>query len=258
MGWMWSSQSPSAPKGSGSNSHTPADESNNTKPAAPPSKQAESDYSDPEIAKFMAQLQSEFGTSNNKPETRSPSSPTLPQTTSTSTSSSSSSQPSSTSSSSSLFWSSPTPTPEPTIPSTLDPITESLLPTSMSCRQAFDQAYYCNSLGGQWVSVYRTGGVRSCSELWDDFWFCMRTRTYSGPQKAEAIRARYRAKEFRKYHAPGRPSSTDVWQPRDRLVEPDTAFRTPLEVPDIDDDEWRRLEIERRRRVQEEMQKREA
>ncbi|KAI1807717.1 hypothetical protein F4811DRAFT_413812 [Daldinia bambusicola] len=271
MGWMWSSQSPSVPKGSGSNSHSSsADESNTTKPAAAatPSKQPESEYSDPEIAKFMAQLQSEFGSSNNnnKSETRSPSSSSSssipPQTTTTTSSSSSSSTESSSSqpsSSSSLFWSSSTtPTAEPSIPAALDPITESLLPTSMSCRQAFDLAYHCNSLGGQWVSVYRSGSARSCSELWDDFWFCMRTRTYSGPQKEEAIRAHYRRKEYLKYHAPGRPSSTDVWQPRDHLLEHDTAFRTPLDVPDIPDEEWRRLEIERRRRVQEELREREA
>ncbi|KAI0850218.1 hypothetical protein F5Y00DRAFT_233927 [Daldinia vernicosa] len=265
MGWMWSSQSPSsAPKGS----NPPTDQSNNNKPAAPspppPPKQPESDYGDPEIAKFMAQLQAEFG-STSKPATTQPPppEPTTKDTSSTPPSSSPSSttpsQPSS-SSTSNLFWSSssPTTTPEPPIPSHLDPITESLLPTSMSCRQAFDAAYYCNSLGGQWISVYRSGTMRSCSEHWDDFWFCMRTRTYSGPQKEEAIRAHYRRKEYLKYHAPGRPSSADVWQPRDDKVQHDTAFRQHLDMPSISDEEWRRLEIERRRRVQEQLQSRES
>ncbi|KAI1479514.1 hypothetical protein F4774DRAFT_127825 [Daldinia eschscholtzii] len=264
MGWMWSSQSPSAPKGSGSNAHS-ADESNNNsnKPAAPPSKQSESDYGDPEIAKFMSQLQAEFGSNinNNKSaassssshpesETRRNPSSILPQTESTTSQSSSSSI-------TSLFWSSPSP-PEPTIPATLDPVTESLLPTSMSCRQAFDAAYHCNSLGGQWVSVYRSGEMRSCSEHWDDFWFCMRTRTYSPQQKEDAIKAHYRRKEFLKYHAPGRPSSTDVWQPREEKIPYDTAFRVPLDMPNVSDEEWRRLEIERRRKVQEQLQSRES
>ncbi|KAI0131313.1 hypothetical protein F4814DRAFT_405641 [Daldinia grandis] len=124
----------------------------------------------------------------------------------------------------------------------------------MSCRQAFDAAYHCNSLGGQWVSVYRSGTMRSCSEHWDDFWFCMRARTYSGPQKEEAIRAYYRRKEYLKYHAPGRPSSVDVWEPRDEKVQPDTAFREHLDMPNISDEEWRRLEMERRRQVQEQLQ----
>ncbi|KAI1765862.1 hypothetical protein GGR53DRAFT_488560 [Hypoxylon sp. FL1150] len=121
----------------------------------------------------------------------------------------------------------------------------------MSCRNAFDAAFHCNSLGGQWTSVYREGSVRSCSEHWDDFWFCMRTRAYSHPQKEEAIRAYYRAKEWAKYHAPGRPSSADVWEARTEKIEPGTAFRESLDMPDVSDEEWRRREIERRRQVQE-------
>lgn len=136
-------------------------------------------------------------------------------------------------------------------PDRLDPISESLLPTTMSCRNAFDAAFHCNSLGGQWTSVYRAGSVRSCSEQWDDFWFCMRTRAYAPPQKEEAIRAHYRAKEWAKYHAPGRTSSADVWEARTDKVEPGTAFRESLDMPDVSDEEWRRREIERRRQVQE-------
>lgn len=128
----------------------------------------------------------------------------------------------------------------------------------MSCRQAFDAAFHCNSLGGQWTSVYRAGSVRSCSEHWDDFWFCMRTRAYSSPQKEEAIRDHYRKKEYAKYFAPGRPSSTDVWEPRTEKVEPGSAFREPLDMPDVSDEEWRRREIERRRRVQEFLKTRES
>lgn len=101
--------------------------------------------------------------------------------------------------------------------------------------------------------MYRSGAARSCSEHWEDFWFCMRTRAYSPQQKEDAIKAHYRAKEWAKYHAPGRQSSADVWEPRTERVEPATAFRGRMDMPDVSDEEWRRLEIERRRRVQEEL-----
>lgn len=75
----------------------------------------------------------------------------------------------------------------------------------------------------------------------------MRTRAYSGAVKEDAIRAHYRAKELGKY-GPGMPSSTDVWEPRSEKLSPDEIFPNPRYVkPDIDDEEWRRLEIERRR-----------
>lgn len=60
---------------------------------------------------------------------------------------------------------------------------EQLLPTTMSCRQKFDDAFYCQSFGGQFNNLYRYGGMRECSELWGDFWFCMKTRSQSGSAK---------------------------------------------------------------------------
>ncbi|KAI4869120.1 hypothetical protein F4820DRAFT_63036 [Hypoxylon rubiginosum] len=263
MGWMWSSPTPPS-KGPGCDSNSTSSE--NTKPA-PAAKEPQSIYGDVEIDKFMAELQAGFGGSNSKPAE--PAQPTPPPP---------SSEPQAPTKSSWSFWgsskssstqadpSSPSPnaatytTPHPqtttstvTPPDRLDPISESLLPTSMSCRAAFDAAFHCNSLGGQWTSVYRAGGVRSCSEQWDDFWFCMRTRTYTPPEKQDAIRAHYRAKEWAKYHAPGRPSSADVWDARDRKVEPGSAFREAVDLTadDVSDEEWRRREIERRRQVQE-------
>lgn len=119
----------------------------------------------------------------------------------------------------------------------------------MSCRQAFDAAFHCNSLGGQWLSVYREGGVRSCSEHWDDFWFCMRARAYSGPLKEDAIRDRYRRRELARYHAPGAPSSADVWEPRTELLAPGSAFAHPYVKPDVGDEEWRLREMEHWRAV---------
>lgn len=120
----------------------------------------------------------------------------------------------------------------------------------MSCRQAFDAAFHCNSLGGQWLSVYREGGVRSCSEKWDDFWFCMRTRAYApGSAKDDAVRDHYRRKELARYHGPGKPSSLDVWEPRTELLPPGSAFAHPYVRPDVGDEEWRRREIEHWRAV---------
>ncbi|KAI1210662.1 uncharacterized protein F4807DRAFT_459502 [Annulohypoxylon truncatum] len=272
MGWMWSSPPPQGPN---SNPNSSLEQS---KPS-PSTKQTESQYGDPEIAKFMAQLQEEFGSNSKPAEAAKPPPPQpppsssnsapSPQSTSTSTSSSSSS--SSSSWTRSLWGSSnksePSPSPSTTLsqpnrqtwtPSRLDPLSESLLPTEMSCRQAFDTAFHCNSLGGQWTAVYREGNVRSCSEHWDDFWFCMRTRTLPTQQKEDAVRAHYRRKEYLKYFAPDRPSSADVWEPRDEKLEPGAAFAEPLEMPDVSDEEWRRQEIERRRRVREMLAKDEA
>ncbi|KAH0496679.1 hypothetical protein TgHK011_004030 [Trichoderma gracile] len=135
----------------------------------------------------------------------------------------------------------------------LSPVAESLLPTDMSCRQAFDLAWSCNSLGGQWNAVYRHGEMRSCSHLWDDFWFCMRTKSYSGPLKERAVRDHYRRKEYEKYYAPGARSSEDVWEARERKVEPGTAFAEAVEIATVDDNEWRRLEEERRKKIRQDL-----
>ncbi|KAI0539149.1 hypothetical protein GGR58DRAFT_465383 [Xylaria digitata] len=229
MGWLWSSGP--APKASAADASAPNTEPQSSIPQI--NNAPEPVSGDPEIAKFMAQIQAEFSGSSNPP--------TKP----------SSSQPSSTSASTQWpSWSSPqTPPSNPSDAVRLDAVSESLLPTSMSCRQAFDHAFHCNSLGGQWTSVFRSGGMRSCSEQWDDFWFCMRTRAYSGTVKEEAIRDYYRQKEIKKY-GPGMPNSTDVWEPRTEKLPPGSVFQGRYEKPDISDEEWRRQEIERRRMIQ--------
>jgi hypothetical protein len=132
------------------------------------------------------------------------------------------------------------------------PLSELLLPKTMSCRTAFDAAFYCNSLGGQFNNLYRYGTVRSCSENWNDFWFCMRTRTFSAKEKEEAIMARYREKERMRYERHegeeiGVPkSSEDVWRSRERKSEWGKAFSEPYEEFDGDDGEWNRMQRERR------------
>ncbi|KAI1639418.1 hypothetical protein F4809DRAFT_596098 [Biscogniauxia mediterranea] len=159
----------------------------------------------------------------------------------------SSTSPSTSQSSSSWFSSAPDPA---GAPGPLDPLSESLLPRKMSCQQSFDQAFYCNSFGGQWMSVYRTGAARSCSEYWSEFWFCMRARSMRGEARANTVRDYYRRREVARY-GPGRPSSTDVWEPRTERLPPGEAFSQPYVAPEVDDEEWRRLEIQRRRMVRE-------
>jgi hypothetical protein len=131
-------------------------------------------------------------------------------------------------------------------------MSEHLLPTTMSCRDAFDYAWHCHTPGSQWNAVYRYGSVRTCSELWDDFWFCMRTKSYSPEMRAEAIKAHYRAKEEAKYGG-GKPSSEDVWESREERVPPGTAFQAKFEPPIMDDAEFQRMDAERRRRIREMM-----
>ncbi|KAI9853186.1 MAG: hypothetical protein M1838_000042 [Thelocarpon superellum] len=108
-------------------------------------------------------------------------------------------------------------------PSSISP--DSLFPTSMSCRQAFDSAFYCQSMGGQFNNVYRYGGIKDCSEHWGAFWFCMRTRSYSDEERAKKVQDFYRGRAV-KYKIG--PSSEDVWEVR---REPVTgAFNAELDA----------------------------
>ncbi|EED14919.1 conserved hypothetical protein [Talaromyces stipitatus ATCC 10500] len=98
----------------------------------------------------------------------------------------------------------------PTSESSISP--DSLYPDTMSCRSAFDYAFFCQSFGGQWVNVYRYGELRSCSEHWENFWLCMKARGISDDNtRKEMIRNHYRKKAV-KYKTG--PSSEDVWEVR--------------------------------------------
>ncbi|OKL59096.1 hypothetical protein UA08_05869 [Talaromyces atroroseus] len=89
---------------------------------------------------------------------------------------------------------------------------DSLYPDTMSCRSAFDYAFFCQSFGGQWVNVYRYGELRSCSEHWENFWLCMKARGLRDDDaRKEMIRDHYRKKAI-KYKTG--PSSEDVWEVR--------------------------------------------
>jgi len=89
-------------------------------------------------------------------------------------------------------------------------------PTEMSCRQAFDSAFYCQSLGGQFNNVYRYGTLKDCSGHWSEFWFCMRNKSRSEEVKKSAIEEWYREKE-KKYRMGA--SSEDIWEERSVRLE---------------------------------------
>ncbi|KAL3477982.1 hypothetical protein BJX99DRAFT_116336 [Aspergillus californicus] len=180
MGWFWSKSSsskdelPSAPQ-----MPAPAE----SLPTPPPQQQPQltrEEKADAEFKKLWASLESDMNQS-----------PSLSQ-----------SQQSSTPTSASKSQSPPSIAPE------------SLYPDTMSCRAAFDYAFFCQSLGGQFVNVYRYGELRSCSEHWENFWMCMKIRTNSDKEKQRKIRDHYRKKAI-KYKTG--PSSEDVWDVR---VEP--------------------------------------
>lgn len=140
----------------------------------------------------------------------------------------------------------------------LSPLAESLLPTAMNCETAFNHAFHCRSLGGQFTAVYRYGTVQSCNEQWNDFWFCMRVKGFGeGKVKEDAIRDHYRQKELAKY-GPGKPSSEDVWRERRERVNEGEAFAMPVEAPTGDDAEMQRWEMERMERIRKGLKDREG
>ncbi|KAF4510872.1 hypothetical protein G6O67_002728 [Ophiocordyceps sinensis] len=232
MGWLWASPSPTAPAQPPQSPPKP-DAPRNAAPNEPV---------DPEIQIF-------FDLFKNDAHNASSSEPASTSASRQQTSSSPSSSPPSTMAASwlsvkaSLKTASP---PQPAPPR--DALADSLLPVEMSCRQAFDMAWACNSIGGQFNSVYRYGQMRSCSDHWDDFWFCMRTKSYTGELKEKAIRQHYRNKEHAKY-GPSKPSSEDVWESRTHKLPPGTAFSESIEEPEVGDDAWRTREAQRRREI---------
>ncbi|GFF51984.1 uncharacterized protein C227.17c [Aspergillus udagawae] len=113
-----------------------------------------------------------------------------------------------------LSPSSTSPSGPPQTPASIAP--ESLYPDTMSCRSAFDYAFFCQSFGGQFVNVYRYGELRSCSEHWDNFWLCMKARGMADEERKKVIRDHYRKKAV-KYKTG--PSSEDVWDLRREPVQ---------------------------------------
>lgn len=112
----------------------------------------------------------------------------------------------------------------------LDITPDALYPRSMSCRQAFDQAFYCQSLGGKFNDIYRYGSLNSCSEQWGAFWFCMRVRQYADKDKQEVIKEFYKDRDAKRQQQFG--SSEDIWEIRTKGVE--KAFHKNIDVEDGD------------------------
>ena len=104
---------------------------------------------------------------------------------------------------------------------------ERLYPTTMSCRAAFDSAFYCQSFGGQFTNLYRYGGMRSCSDQWSNFWFCMRTTRGAMGEEWKKRKIQEHYEERAKKYKIG-PSSEDVWEMREEIVE--GAFEGDLEA----------------------------
>ncbi|KAG8160304.1 hypothetical protein KVR01_009840 [Diaporthe batatas] len=263
MGWLWGKSAPEKPATSQSEGQAPAAQQ-------PPQASTSSPETDPEITKFLEELagglrNARNATDNSNPPSNQPATQqppaAAPKTTSSSWSSwwpGSSTSPTPSEPDASSTSQAPTSTDEAlSAPSTtapadeprLSPLAESILPTTMDCEQAFNQAFYCQSLGGQWNNIYRYGGVRSCSENWDDFWFCMRVKGYqAGPVKDNMIREHYRKKHLAKY-GPGKPSSEDVWRERRERVPPGSAFSEQVEAPTVSDAEYQKWEMERMDRI---------
>ncbi|KAJ5765522.1 hypothetical protein N7520_005081 [Penicillium odoratum] len=172
MGWLWSS----SPQTDISNDAKPPVAAQSTIQNAPPKKLTPDEQADLEFDQLLADLRKADSSLNDEFQSSS-----LP--------------------------SNGTQSDQPT--SSIAP--ESLYADTMSCRTAFDYAFFCQSFGGQFVNVYRYGELRSCSEHWDNFWLCMRTRGWSDELRRKAIRDHNRKKAI-KYKTG--PSSEDVWDVR--------------------------------------------
>ena len=121
------------------------------------------------------------------------------------------------------------------------PEEEEALKESLNCLRAFDELFYCYSLGGQFLNVYRYGSYRDCGEKTDDWLFCLRAKvrgggdnpstrvsplpprsscsvfeTNGGEGEKEMVLARNREKAAARYGAG--PSSEDVWSARKTLL----------------------------------------
>ncbi|KAL2002141.1 hypothetical protein VTN02DRAFT_591 [Thermoascus thermophilus] len=188
MGWWWSSaprkdEQPTNPPPAPSNDVPKLEPSTST----PPNPMSRDEKAEAELKAFLASLEGTGDQSSSHPPTFAPSSHAQ--------------------------------FPEPISkkadepPSSIAP--ESLYPDTMSCRSAFDYAFFCQSFGGQFVNVYRYGELRSCSEHWENFWLCMKTKTYPDEERKKIIRDHYRKKAI-KYKTG--PSSEDVWELRTEPV----------------------------------------
>ncbi|MDI1489201.1 MAG: hypothetical protein OHK93_008479 [Ramalina farinacea] len=107
-----------------------------------------------------------------------------------------------------------------------------LYPSKTNCHQHFDQAFHCQSPGGQFLHVYRYGTMRNCSQHWSNFWWCVRTNRGYGSSKTERedkVRRRYWEQDQRtRQRREG--CSEDVW--RQRRYRVDEGVFVTGEVPE--------------------------
>ena len=111
---------------------------------------------------------------------------------------------------------------------------EAVADENLTCRAAFDYAFYCQSAGGQMMNVYRYGEYRECSHLWKEFWLCMRAKAYPEAERRKIIK-QHNIGKLEKYKKG--PSSEDVWEVRDRL---------DFDAPEMFKGDYGRLEREHR------------
>ncbi|KAL1306502.1 hypothetical protein AAFC00_005197 [Neodothiora populina] len=241
MGWFWNSSSSSPPSTEGTVSSTIPDlataastKQQNTAHIPPPSSAPSSaQQADRELEDFLASLES-----NSRPGPAYSRIKPNPTTASNNGSASASTDPGSISTtnpapSETPTHFAPTGTTDPSGGATVDLDTldispDALYPRTMSCRQAFDEAFYCQSLGGKFNDLYRHGGIRSCSEQWGAFWFCMRIKNLGDEDKGQAVAEWYKARDERVRKERG-GSSEDIWEIRTEPVKK-AFWRDPDEV----------------------------
>ncbi|KAI8370886.1 hypothetical protein EDC96DRAFT_502700 [Choanephora cucurbitarum] len=78
-----------------------------------------------------------------------------------------------------------------------------------SASQTFDAFFQCYTLSSQATNYYRYGTKKDCSGKWDDFKFCLKTKTKPVDVADAMLRERKAAKEAVKKQ--GR-SSEEVWE----------------------------------------------
>lgn len=84
----------------------------------------------------------------------------------------------------------------------------------LRCRDRFDYAFACQGFGGQFLHNYRYASLpRDCSEVWSEFWFCMRNKARSEEIQERMYRERRVQKDEERYGV-GKRSSEDVWAMR--------------------------------------------
>ncbi|CCE62149.1 hypothetical protein TPHA_0B04800 [Tetrapisispora phaffii CBS 4417] len=80
-------------------------------------------------------------------------------------------------------------------------------PTTMSCREAFDQLTSCYSVGGQFRNYYRYGEYNPCSKQLAKFKFCIMN-------SKDPVKVQEWYKEQIEYNKEYRGSSDDIWEER--------------------------------------------